>query len=110
MTSTGKIIWTTAAFLAAGSLYLNLRQPPAESWPLLAEGEYMCPPQFEEEAERLRPSAELRRELDRYPELIKNASSFSEVWWLGEEAKNKSEAYNRQVEVYNDYLARHCRQ
>ena len=53
MTKTVKIIWTTAALLGAVSLFFNFREIPQETPPPLKNGEFLCPPDKQAEADRL---------------------------------------------------------
>ena len=102
MTKTVKIIWTTAALLGAVSLFFNFREIPQETPPPLKNGEFLCPPDKQAEADRLKPPRHTAEEIGGYARLIENAPSPTE------EARKKAEAYNRRVRAYNDYLAQNC--
>lgn len=108
MTKTAKIIWTTAALLGAVSLFFNFREIPQETPPPLKNGEFLCPPDKQAEADRLKPPRRTAEEIGGYARLIENAPSPTEAWRLAEEARKKAEAYNHRVRAYNDYLAQNC--
>lgn len=109
MTKSAKIIWIIAIILAIASFAYNARQIPTEEIPPLAEGEYYCAPQFQENAKKLIPEHNLQWELDAYKSRIENASSVVEAQRLLAEATAKIENYNRQINEYNEYLRRNCK-
>ncbi len=108
MTKTAKIIWATAGILGAVSLFFNFREIPQETPPPLKNGEFLCPPDKQAAADRLKPSRHMAEEIGDYARLIENAPSPPEAWRLTEEARKKAEAYNRRVRAYNDYLQQNC--
>ena len=99
MTKTAKIIWTTAALLGAVSLFFNFREIPQETPPPLKNGEFLCPPDKQAEADRLKPPRRTAEEIGGYARLIENAPSPTEAWRLAEEARKKAEAYCRAYRV-----------
>lgn len=70
MTKTVKIIWTTAALLGAVSLFFNFREIPQETPPPLKNGEFLCPPDKQAEADRLKPPRHTAEEIGGYARLI----------------------------------------
>lgn len=89
MTKTVKIIWTTAALLGAVSLFFNFREIPQETPPPLKNGEFLCPPDKQAEADRLKPPRHTAEEIGGYARLIENAPSPTEAWRLAEEARKR---------------------
>ncbi len=107
MTKAAKTIWIAAAGFALFSLFFNLRPIPQEM-PTLSNGEFLCPPEKQREADKLKPSPRMAEELRNYPRLIENAPSPTEAWRLSEESKKKATSYNQQVKAYNKYLRQNC--
>lgn len=108
MTKAEKIIWLTALILSAVTFVYNLEPIPQENMPPQKKGEYHCLPQFQEQANKLKPRININDEIKEYKLKIKKAPSYSETWRLEIELNDLIEQYNSQIKQYNQFLQQNC--
>lgn len=109
MTKSEKLIWLTALILSAVVFAYNLKPMPQEKLPQLAEGEFYCLPQIQEQANKLKPKIDINAKIQEYERNVRKASSLSEAWHMEVEIKGLIEQYNRQIQQYNQFLQQNCR-